>query len=59
MSSYVMLAYALTSQVHAGYWHLLFTWADFLSASLPDPGKQLCTDDFEAVWEHILISYTH
>lgn len=26
---------------------MLFTWADFLINSLPDPGKQLCTDDFE------------
>lgn len=32
-----------------GYWPVLFTWADFLVNSLPDPGKQLCTDDFEVV----------
>ena len=30
-----------------GYWPVLFTWANFLVNSLPDPGKQLCTDDFE------------
>lgn len=32
-----------------GYWPVLFTWADFLVNSLPDPGKQLCTDDFEVI----------
>jgi hypothetical protein len=26
---------------------LLRGWADYLIASLPDPGNQLCTDDFE------------
>ncbi|CAE7657462.1 gtaA, partial [Symbiodinium necroappetens] len=31
----------------SSYWSLLKTWADFLVASLPDPGNQLCTDDFE------------
>ncbi|KJE97300.1 hypothetical protein CAOG_07731 [Capsaspora owczarzaki ATCC 30864] len=29
------------------YWPLLQTWADFLVASLPYPGNELCTDDFE------------
>merc|ERR1719231_1697468 len=34
------------------YWKLLNIWADFLIASLPDPGKQLCTDDFEGPSPH-------
>lgn len=38
--------------LHRGYWPVLVTWADFLVASLPDPGKQLCTDDFED-WENM------
>jgi hypothetical protein len=28
---------------------LLEMWAGYLVASLPDPGNQLCTDDFEGV----------
>ena len=31
---------------------LLKTWADYLASSLPDPGDQLCTDDFEGVSPH-------
>ncbi|CAL1172487.1 unnamed protein product [Cladocopium goreaui] len=34
------------------YWPVLSTWADFLTQSLPDPGKQLCTDDFEGPNPH-------
>jgi len=34
------------------YWPLLHTWADFLTSSLPDPPKQLCTDDFEGPSPH-------
>ncbi|CAJ1417057.1 unnamed protein product [Effrenium voratum] len=34
------------------YWPLLKTWADFLITSLPDPGNQLCTDDFEGPNPH-------
>jgi len=34
------------------YMPLLKTWADYLSASLPDPGDQLCTDDFEGPSPH-------
>lgn len=29
------------------YWPLIDTWAAYLNASLPNPGNQLCTDDFE------------
>ncbi len=28
------------------YWNLMETWAQYLNSTLPDPGNQLCTDDF-------------
>jgi len=34
------------------YWSLLLIWADFIAGSLPDPGNQLCTDDFEGPSPH-------
>jgi hypothetical protein len=34
------------------YWDILSTWADYNVASLPDPGEQLCTDDFEGPSPH-------
>ncbi|GMH80611.1 hypothetical protein TrST_g636 [Triparma strigata] len=34
------------------YWPLLKAWADYNVASLPDPGDQLCTDDFEGPSPH-------
>jgi hypothetical protein len=34
------------------YWPILKTWADFIVDSLPDPGNQLCTDDFEGRSPH-------
>ena len=34
------------------YWSVLKTWADYIVASLPDPGDQLCTDDFEGKSPH-------
>lgn len=34
------------------YTRLLQMWADYLLASLPDPGDQLCTDDFEGPTPH-------
>lgn len=34
------------------YWDVLKTWADYIVASLPDPGDQLCTDDFEGRSPH-------
>ena len=34
------------------YWPLLQTWSNYLNSSLPDPGNQLCTDDFEGPSPH-------
>ena len=34
------------------YWGLIETWAEFLQSTLPDPGNQLCTDDFEGPSPH-------
>jgi len=34
------------------YWTLLNRYADYLVVSLPDPGNQLCTDDFEGASPH-------
>ena len=31
---------------------MLITWGDYIVASLPDPGDQLCTDDFEGESPH-------
>ncbi len=28
------------------YWTVMETWAQYLNSTLPDPGNQLCTDDF-------------
>ena len=34
------------------YRDVLITWGNFIVASLPDPGDQLCTDDFEGKSPH-------
>ena len=31
------------------YWNVMDIWAQYLNSTLPDPGKQICTDDF--VWD--------
>jgi hypothetical protein len=35
--------------IYPKYWSLLQQWTDYLTQNLPDPGNQLCTDDFEGV----------
>jgi len=35
-----------------GVWDLLAIWGNFLTTNLPDPPKQLCTDDFEGPSAH-------
>jgi len=37
---------------YASYWPLLQQWAEYLVDTLPDPGDQLCTDDFEGPSPH-------
>eukprot|EP01060_Flectonema_neradi_P004513 TRINITY_DN1291_c0_g2_i3.p1 TRINITY_DN1291_c0_g2~~TRINITY_DN1291_c0_g2_i3.p1 ORF type:complete len:359 (+),score=58.80 TRINITY_DN1291_c0_g2_i3:2081-3157(+) len=34
------------------YWRLLDIWSNYLISALPDPGNQLCTDDFEGPSPH-------
>ena len=31
---------------------LLIMWGDYIASGLPDPGNQLCTDDFEGPSPH-------
>ena len=28
------------------YWNVMELWSQYLNSTLPDPGNQLCTDDF-------------
>lgn len=37
------------------YWKIVDAWAQYLNSTLPDPGNQLCTDDFVC---HVLLSIT-
>jgi hypothetical protein len=34
------------------YWSVMATWSEYLISALPDPGNQLCTDDFEGPSPH-------
>jgi len=34
------------------YWNVMEIWAQYLNSTLPDPGNQLCTDDFEGPSPH-------
>eukprot|EP01106_Pelomyxa_sp_JSP_P001162 TRINITY_DN1175_c0_g2_i2.p1 TRINITY_DN1175_c0_g2~~TRINITY_DN1175_c0_g2_i2.p1 ORF type:complete len:326 (+),score=71.58 TRINITY_DN1175_c0_g2_i2:205-1182(+) len=34
------------------FWPLYYQWANYLVSSLPDPGDQLCTDDFTGAIPH-------
>ncbi|CAF1638563.1 unnamed protein product [Rotaria magnacalcarata] len=34
------------------YWNTMEIWAQYLNSTLPDPGNQLCTDDFEGPSPH-------
>uniref|UniRef100_A0A7S2TIW2 Glutaminase A central domain-containing protein n=1 Tax=Lotharella oceanica TaxID=641309 RepID=A0A7S2TIW2_9EUKA len=53
---FIMLAYVAKAQQDvtylSPYWDVMDTWGDFLVSSLPDPGNQLCTDDFEGPSPH-------
>eukprot|EP01121_Diplochlamys_sp_Union-15-3_P010077 TRINITY_DN2790_c0_g1_i2.p1 TRINITY_DN2790_c0_g1~~TRINITY_DN2790_c0_g1_i2.p1 ORF type:complete len:701 (-),score=144.39 TRINITY_DN2790_c0_g1_i2:20-1858(-) len=40
------------SEVIPEYWPLLQKWGQYLVSALPDPGNQLCTDDFEGPSPH-------
>ena len=35
-----------TTDFLQSYWNVMETWAQYLNSTLPDPGNQLCTDDF-------------
>lgn len=41
-----------STQLYGKYGPLLETWGNYLISSLPDPGDQLCTDDFEGPSPH-------
>ncbi len=37
-------------------WNVMEIWAQYLNDTLPDPGNQLCTDDFVNILSHTLES---
>ena len=58
-SSNMLIMLAAIAQRQAGavdylvsYLPLLAAWAEYINSSLPDPGLQLCTDDFEGPSPH-------
>jgi hypothetical protein len=42
-----------TTDFLQSYWNLMEIWAQYLNSTLPDPGNQLCTDDF--VCDYLLV----
>jgi len=40
------------SFLYPEYWPLVQSWGEYLIEHLPDPGNQLCTDDFEGPTPH-------
>jgi len=52
MIAYVAKATGNMDFVYPQYWDLLTEWANYLVNTLPDPGDQLCTDDFEGPTPH-------
>jgi len=42
----------LYDSIYPHYWPLIRSWAQYLTSVLPDPGNQLCTDDFEGPSPH-------
>lgn len=47
-----LLSHGDTSWFYPKYWDLFNTWGNYLVHHLPDPGNQLCTDDFEGPSPH-------
>lgn len=50
--AYIIINEPATTDFFKLYANLLETWGNYLVDNLPDPGEQLCTDDFEGPSPH-------